>query len=180
MEDSLTSDYFTILDNVLNRHADANKWVGSRFEKIRRLPNTKVGDVGQDYIEDICRLLHIPVVFPEDKFGNRSKQSPWDLEIEGIQFELKTATEDVSSCFQFNHIRYARPYHALMCLGIAPDATYFRIWSKADVATGRAGSLVSMEKSGSASYKLTKRRTDLLAIDQFGEELRRFLDSFSH
>lgn len=180
MGGSLMDDLYRILDGVLDRHADADKWLSSRFEKIRRIPNTKVGDVGQDYIEELCKLLQISINFPEGRLGKRSKQSPWDIEIEGVQFELKTATEDVSGCFQFNHVRYARSYQALMCLGIAPGTAFFRIWSKADVTTGKAGKLVSMEKSGSASYKLTKRKADLMPIDQFGDAVRQFLNTFEH
>lgn len=154
-------DLNALLVEVLTRHSDANKWVDATFEKVRRLPNTKVGDAGQDYIEELCKLYKFECLFPEDKKGGRSKQSPWDIEIKGVKFELKTATEDVSNSFQFNHVRYARDYQALICLGIGPEAIYFNVWSKADVTTNKAGKLVSMEKSGSASYKLTKRQMGL-------------------
>ena len=63
------------------------------------------------------------------------------MKIQGISFELKTATEDVHGNFQFNHIRHHRVYDAVLCVGISPDAIYFYAWSKADVATGRAGNL---------------------------------------
>ena len=164
---------------VLERHADANKWIDATFEKIRRLPNTKVGDVGQDYIEDLCTRFGFTAEFPDDGKGKRAKQSPWDIQIEGVKFELKTATEDVSGCFQFNHFRYAREYDALLCLGIAPDTIYFNVWSKAAATTGKAGKLVSMEKSGSASYKLTKRPADLHAIDEFESVMTEFLLNFA-
>lgn len=169
-----------LLCEVLNRHADANKWVDAPFEKIRRLPNTKVGDAGQDYIEEICLRFNLPILFPEGSGGKRSKQSPWDLEICGIKFELKTATEDVNKSFQFNHVRYARDYQALLCLGVGPANIYFDMWSKADVATKKAGTLVSMEKSGSASYKLTKRMNDLRPIMQFESKMRSFERDFQH
>lgn len=172
-------EFKALLISVLDKHADAGKWIDAPFEKIRRIPNTKVGDVGQDYIEELCRQFQISINFPEGSDGKRAKQSPWDIEIEGVRFELKTATEDVGKCFQFNHVRYARPYQALLCLGIAPDAIFFNMWSKADVTTGRAGALVSMEKSGSASYKLTKRKSDMLSIKVFGDEMRAFIHNFA-
>lgn len=164
---------------VLDRHSDAGKWAGSRLEKIRRVPNTKVGDAGQDYVEEVCKLYGFGTKFPgEADSGKRSRQSSWDIQIDGIKFELKCATEDVAGAFQFNHIRYAREYEALMCLGVGPENIYFNIWSKADVATGKAGKLVSMEKSGSASYKLTKRQDGLKPIQQFEAEMRYFISNF--
>lgn len=164
-----------LLEEILELHADADKWAGCRFEKIRRIPNTKVGDVGQDFLERLCAECQLSTQFPENKLGKRSKQSPWDIEIDGQKFELKTATEDVHNKFQFNHIRYHRPYDAVICLGIAPSDVFFGMWCKADIATGKAGAMVSMEKGANASYKLTKSRANLHPIGQFEAELRKFL-----
>ena len=93
------------------------------------------------------------------------------MRIEGASFELKTATEDVHGSFQFNHIRYHRPYDALLCLGITPENILFDAWSKAEVVTGRAGRLVSMDKGSSATHKLTRRRGQLRLIDEFETHL---------
>lgn len=172
-------DLSALMVEVLSRHADASKWTDAPFEKVRRIPNTKVGDAGQDYVEELCKLYGFDCQFPEDGKGKRSKQSPWDIQIEGVKFELKTATEDVSGCFQFNHVRYARQYQALLCLGIGPNAIRFNLWSKADVTTNKAGTLVSMEKSGSASYKLTKRRDGLILIADFEATMRQFFQEFA-
>jgi hypothetical protein len=60
-------DLNALLIEVLERHADASKWVGAPFEKVRRIPNTKVGDAGQDYIENLCKLYEFTCEFPEDK-----------------------------------------------------------------------------------------------------------------
>ena len=155
-----------ILLSVLQDHKDSSKWNDAKFERIKRISNSKVGDVGQDFIERFCKCVGFSVNFPgtEDK---RSKQSPWDIEIEGIKFELKTATEDINGAFQFNHVRYHRKYDALICLGISPVAIHFGCWSKADVTTGKAGHLASMEKDGNASYKLTKKPEALWEISEF-------------
>lgn len=170
----------TLLLEVLSRHADASKWSEAPFGKIRRLPNTKVGEVGQDYIESLCEKCGFDAMFPEDKRGGRSKQSPWDIQINNVKFELKTATEDTSGCFQFNHFRYARNYDALLCLGIAPEEIFFNVWTKAEATTGKAGTMVSMEKSGSASYKLTKRKDGLHVVDEFARVMSQFLEAFEH
>ena len=161
-------DPHQILLNVLSRYEDADKWKDSTFERIKRLSNTKVGDAGQDFVEVLCKELGFECDFPEPTSGGgRSRQSPWDIKIEGVTFELKTATEDVHEAFQFNHIRYHREYEALLCIGVAPESVLFDAWSKADVVTGKAGHLVTMDMGSSATFKLTKRPGQLRSIDQF-------------
>ena len=171
-------EYKNILLNVISKYQDANKWIDSTFEQIKRLSNSKVGDVGQDFIEDLCQEFNFKCEFPEEK-GKRARQSPWDIKINGIEFELKTATEDVSGAFQFNHIRYHRPYEAVLCLGIAPNEIVFDIWSKAEIATGKAGNLVSMEKNANASFKLTKKKANLKNIKEFHSTMMEFINNFS-
>ncbi len=160
-------DARAILIDVLSRHADADKWVGQPFENIKRLSNTKVGDVGQDFVEALCHAIGFSCDFPVNAQGKRLRTAPWDVCLEGRTFELKTATEDVHGAFQFNHIRYHREYEALLCIGIAPAEILMGAWTKAEVATGGAGHLVSMDKGSSATHKLTKRREQLLSIREF-------------
>lgn len=160
-----------ILEQILTRYEDADKWVGARFEKIKRLSNTKIGDVGQDFIEELCTQIGFECQFPHDGQGQRKRTSPWDIEIEKVTFELKTATEDTNGNFQFNHVRYHRQYDALLCVGISPEEIRFDAWSKADVATGKAGTLVGMDKDTSATHKLTKRGHQLRHIDEFEDRI---------
>ena len=162
----------SILRDVLAKYADYGKWAGKEFEHIRRIPNTKVGDVGQDFVERICAAAGLRCEFPVNSDGSRKRQSPWDIRIEGATCELKTASEDKSGAFQFNHIRYHRPYDALLCVGISPADIYVAAWSKADVTTEKAGNLVSMEKGANASYKLTKKPSQMYPIMDFENVVR--------
>ena len=165
------ADARRVLRGILAGYEDADKWVGAPFERIKRLSNTKVGDIGQDFVEKLCADVGFDCVFPIGRRGGRSRNSPWDVRIEGISFELKTATEDVHDAFQFNHIRYHREYEALLCIGIGPGDIWFDAWSKADVATGRAGHLVTMDKGSSATHKLTRRQGQLLPIEKFEDRI---------
>lgn len=167
-----------IFKEVLAEFNNHSKWDNADFGKIKTISNTKVGSVGQDFIERLCDALLISCSFPLNSHGDRASQSPWDIKIGGIEIELKTATEDVNGSFQFNHIRYHRKYQGLLCLGVSPSSLYFGVWSKADVATGKAGSLVSMEKSANASYKLTKKPEHLHNIDDFKEVINSFSEKF--
>ncbi len=171
-------DYKHLFISALAKNVDNPKWKEGDFVGIKTVSNTKVGSIGQDFIEGLCEVISIPCVFPLKKDSSRAAQSPWDIEIKGIKFELKTATEDTNGSFQFNHVRYHRPYDAVMCLGVAPNALYFGLWSKADVVTGKAGGLVTMEKGANASYKLTKKPSGLLPIINFEEKLNEFIETF--
>lgn len=171
-------DPIKLLANVLQKFHDDPKWNGAVLGGIKTISNTKVGSVGQLFIEKLCGQLSIPCSFPVNSKGERLIQSPWDIKIANIQFELKTATEDTSGKFQFNHIRYHRSYEALLCLGVSPANLYFGVWSKGDVTTNKAGRLVTMEKGANASYKLTKAPSQLYEIDYFKSEIERFASEF--
>ena len=178
-EDNEAIDFNGIFESVIAKHSNDKKWAVGRLAGIKTLSNTKVGSVGQDFIEELCRTLNVPVIFPLNASNRRLNQSPWDLKMHEITFELKTATEDTGGKFQFNHIRYHRQYDAVLCLGVSPDELLFNIYSKAEIASGKAGKLVSMEKGANASYKLTKSKNELYSIDQFEEKLKEFAASFT-
>lgn len=168
----MAHDPNSILLAVLAEYADGDKWANRKFEHIRRIPNPKVGDVGQDFVERLCTATGLKCEFPLKADGTRKRQSSWDMRIEGATCELKTASEDTSGAFQFNHIRYHRDYEALLCVGIGPSDIYVAAWSKAEVATGKAGKLVSMEKGANASYKLTKKPSQMYPIMDFENLIR--------
>jgi len=171
-------NYKQIFLNALSNHSDNPKWKAGDFIGIKIISNTKVGSVGQDFVEGLCNALSISASFPHKEDNKRMTQSPWDISINDIKFELKTATEDVSGSFQFNHVRYHRPYDALLCLGVTPNELFFGAWSKAEVTTGKAGNLVSMEHGANASYKLTKRPKDLMPISKFLERITEFTANY--
>lgn len=164
---------------VLEEFNNDSKWDSAAFGKMKTISNTKVGSVGQAFIERLCGELSLTCTFPLNAKGKRLAQNPWDVKINGIEFELKTATEDTTNHFQFNHIRYHRKYQAVLCLGVAPENLFFGIWSKAEVATGKAGNLVTMEKGANASYKLTKTPDQLHEISDFKSEIKKFARKFN-
>lgn len=170
--------YRDLFKEILLESKNHTKWDQGDFIGIKSVSNTNVGNIGQKFIERICQFFEFENQFPLNKKQLRANQSPWDLKINGVTFEIKTATEDTNGKFQFNHIRYHREYQAVLCLGVSPNELYFGVWSKADVATGKAGKLVSMEKGANASYKLTKSKSELFTIDKFKEQISVFLSGF--
>lgn len=158
-----------LLVSILAQIQGTDKWEGQPFEKIKRIPSSTVGEVGQRFVAKLCEQKGIKCTMPS------SSQSPWDIQIEKTRFELKTATEDVNCAFQFNHIRYHREYDALLCIGISPSEIFVGAWSKEEVTTGKAGKLAAMEKGTNASHKLTKRGQQLTPILGFEELVRTVL-----
>ena len=154
-------DYLKIFSDILSEQSDHSKWVNSKHEKIKQISNSKVGIVGENFIQKFLKINEVEFEIP----GNNN--SPWDIKIKNKTFEIKAATEDTNGSFQFNHVRYHRNYDALICLGISPDDLFFDMWTASDVKTGKAGSLVTMEKGANASFKLTKKKAKLLSINKF-------------
>jgi len=168
-------DALALLEQAQAEVGNSRMWIDQRFEPVKVATNTGVGDIGQLFIEKLCSACGFQTEFPLKADGTRKKQSPWDIAISGVKFELKTATLGVKNTFQFNHVRYHRQYDALLCLGITPNDAFFELWSAADVKTNKAGTLVSMERGANASFKLTKRTSTLNPIRDFQKELLAFL-----
>ena len=154
-----------IMQSVLKNYQNATKWDGAELGEVKLLNNTHVGDVGQDFVREWCKVMLL------DWEGFEGRHNDWDAKIEGFSFEIKTATEDVNGSFQFNHIRHHRKYQGLLCLGIAPDDVLFDAWTKGEVSEDRAGRLVSMDRGSSATWKLTKRRGNLRPMSEFKERI---------
>ena len=81
------SDPCEILDTILGKYNDHSKWSQSRFEKIKRISNQKVGHIGQEFVEILCDESGFAVEFPTGISGQRTTHSSWDIKIEGMSFE---------------------------------------------------------------------------------------------
>lgn len=150
------------------KHVD-KKWTDKPLYLIKILANSSKGDLAEEFVMEYCKILGFRV---EDK---TTRLGDYDLEINGKRFEVKMATEDLTGNFQFNHIRYDYKYHWLLCLGVSPSEILFGIYSKADVATGTAGNLVSMGRGQNSSFKLTKPKNTLHPIIKLKEKLKSLL-----
>lgn len=150
------------------KHVD-KKWTDQPLYLIKILANSSKGDLAEAFVMAYCQELGFKV---EDK---TTRLGDYDLEINGKKFEVKMATEDLSGNFQFNHIRYDYKYDFVLCLGISPDSILFEIYSKGDVATGKAGNLVSMGRGQNSSFKLTKDKNTLQPIKRFKDKLQSIL-----
>lgn len=154
-------------DIAISKSID-KKWIGQPHEAFKHLGNTSKGDTGQEFITQYAKELG----FTAENFGRTGDR---DVEIGKKDFEVKLASEDTSGSFQFNHIRLDYKYDFLLCLGVTPDGLLFRIWSKGDVATNKAGTLVSMGRGQNSSFKLTKNAKELKPILELNKVLLRLV-----
>lgn len=162
-----------LMQIVIARFGSHSKWIDAPLSEVKLLSNTHIGSVGQEFVREWCKSLGLSWDAPP------STQSPWDARIQGITFEIKTATEDVNGSFQFNHVRYHRSYDALLCLGVAPETILFDAWRKGYVTEGRAGKLVTMDRGSSATFKLTKKKALLRPITEFQERIELIIADLS-
>ena len=91
------------------------------------------------------------------------------MEIGGLRFEVKTASEDRGGSFQFNHIRLDRNYDYLLCLAIRPEEILFNGWRKGRSLGRRSRTLVRMAEGQSVTHKLTRRPDDMRKIEDLLE-----------
>ena len=161
-------DYRALFLESLKKFPNNQKWSLGDFVGIKTVSNTNVGNVGEDFILNYCKAL-----------GLKAEKSPtrtsWDIKIEGIAYELKTATEDVHGKFQFNHFRTHRKYDAAICLGVSPNEIFFDVLTKTELLQKP---LVSMEKGANASYKWTRPKSDLWDITKFKDMILEFTEEF--
>ena len=147
------------------KHVD-KKWTDQPLYFIKILANSSKGDLTEEFVVEYCRELGYTV---EDK---PTRLGDYDKIINGKKFEIKMASEDLNGNFQFNHIRYDYKYDFVICLGFSPSEILFEIYSKADIATEKAGNLVSMGRGQNSSFKLTKPKHSLQPICNFNNKLK--------
>jgi hypothetical protein len=67
------TDYRKIFKEVLAKNNNHSKWNSGEFKDIKLLANTKVGDVGEEFIVMLCEKLDIKYDFPLNKKGEHSR-----------------------------------------------------------------------------------------------------------
>jgi hypothetical protein len=160
-------DPIELMVDIIKDHAPENIWIDSPLLAYRNLGNTNRGEIGEEFIRRYVTAADIEIATK----GNRTAIT--DTQIAGHHLEIKTASLGANRTFQFNHVRLDRRYEYLLCLGICPQAIVFNMWRKGDVAEGRAGTLVRMAEGQAVTWKLTKKLSDMLPIENLPEMIRK-------
>lgn len=163
-----------ILVKLIDSHADkkprwAEKWENAKFGGFKKIPSaTTRGSIGEQFAAKLLAQAGYMDVKEHPK-----RRGPWDICIGGkLTLEVKTASEDVGDGFQFNGLSYRPPYDILLLIGIQPEGVLFAFMPREQILKE---TLTPMSKGSSGSYKLARRRAQLLPIDKFAEEAAKFL-----
>ena len=159
-------DPLKLLIQIAKEKTIPGKWDNQPLLLIKIMANSTKGDLGEIFVTRYCKALGMKVADKKSRLGD------YDVQINGAYFEVKMATEDINGSFQSNHIRYDYKYDWILCLGVAPAEIVFAVYSKSDLVTGKAGSLVSMGRGQNSSFKLTKKKSALHPISDFKEVLK--------
>lgn len=159
-----------LLIEIIKEHDPQDIWQGSPLLGYRKLGNTNRGEIGEEFVRRYLKKEGITV-------GHGGRTSLTDMKISEHAFEVKTASLGANGTFQFNHVRLDRKYEYLLCLGICPEEIVFNMWRKGEVAEGNAGRLVRMAEGQAVTYKITKKRSDMMPIADLPTVLRRLWKS---
>ena len=165
--EEMTVSPIDLMIEVIKENSPSSIWIGSPLEAFRSVANTNRGDIGEEFV---ARYLEAHNV--EFK-KSAARNLYWDIDILGKKFEVKTASEDSTGGFQFNHIRLDRRYDYLLCLGVRPNEIVYSIWTKGEVAEGKGGTLVRMAEGQSITFKLTKKPASMSKIENLPAELNK-------
>ena len=159
-------------DLVDNKSFVYQEWRG-KFKKMKLASATEKGEIGEDFLKALLEdsgYTEIDVV--------EGRRGDYDVSVtykgKTLKFEVKVATQDTSSNFQFNGIRYDTKYTHLFCLGIGPNEARFLVIPIGDLHTSKHH-LVNMAKGSNASFKLTKKSSDLMPLGDFKSEIAKLL-----
>ena len=148
-----------LMREVIKEHTPESIWEGSYLEAYRHVGMTNRGTIGEEFVRRYAESNGISV----EKSERRT--DPTDMKIRNIPVEVKTASLGANGTFQFNHIRLDKDYRYLLCLGVCPNEIVFNAWRKGDVAEQRAGKLVRMAEGQAVTFKLTKRLSEMIPVE---------------
>ncbi len=123
----------TILNSLLkNRKDKKNNWAsGGKYLNIKVLNNDDTGEVGELLLYKIFKKCGYKVDYEK---AITSDNKHWDIVIDDIKIEVKTATIGSSSnTFQHEKFFQNRNYDALMFLDFTPNDLYVVIARKQDI-----------------------------------------------
>ncbi len=155
-----------IMRDVIRDHTPESIWKNSALESYRHVGMTNRGAIGEEFVRRYAEENGISVAKSEHR------TDPTDMTILGVPIEVKTASLGANGTFQFNHIRHDKAYKYLLCLGVCPNAIVFNGWRKGDISEGAAGHLVRMAEGQSITFKLTKKLSDMLPVEELAQWIR--------
>jgi hypothetical protein len=109
----------------------SNKWKNSILYKINTLKPNNSGNVGELFMEKLCKSINIPIEYNGTKNKN-SSDGTYDMKINSKRVEIKTARIGLSKSFQHESLRNnGCDYYAFV--NIVPNYFYITFIPKFDL-----------------------------------------------
>lgn len=152
-----------------SRSYSMDKWKGARFQRLKESSPTDKGNLAEDLL---CAILNKLGYW--DVEGIQSRRGDWDVTLcngeTEIRFEVKVATQDISTKHQFNGVREDRDYTHLFLLGVMPNDLKYEILAKNQLRTGKYH-LTLLARGTGGNHKLTRPSNDLKSFDEFATDI---------
>lgn len=178
----------TTLENIINEkysEVDARAEHG-RYDKISKLKHNYIGQIGEQFIKKTLNNLGIKM----KDLGGEIIHDEFDIcldDSDETKIEIKTASKDVNSKFQFNGFnpKYSSKY--ILCLGIDAKNAYFKVLPNKIYENdsgyfclnidGKEKKLTEMNPKGTVNYKLTLPPESLEPLENLEDRLKElFID----
>lgn len=166
------NDIFDEVTELLTeREAGNSKWLNADGSPKRNYiwkigSKTPQGDAGESIVRTTLEYV-LSQVYGNDVEVSIENKGKGDFDIKvfipspnkTIKFEVKTATEDVNGCHQFNGLKKNIDYDFAFLFGVAPENFFFQIKSHQFLCETMT---TNMSKNVEGSYKHTIAQRDLI------------------
>jgi len=125
--------FFDILIAIINDEIKNTKlWIDDKanFYNIKKLSIDQRGRVGEHFFCDIFKRLNFNVEYINNGHGD------YDLVVNNLKIEVKTATLDTNGKFQHEGIKSSKKWDYIVFLDIAPNEIYITFLSKSKFIFG--------------------------------------------
>ncbi len=114
------------VQEMINKELSKNKvWdPNDQFYKFRNLSIDQRGRVGEHLLRDVFKNAGHKVNYKDNVHGD------WDIEIDEVKIEVKTASLDVNRKFQHEGIKSNKAWDMIALIDIAPNDIYINFFNK--------------------------------------------------
>jgi hypothetical protein len=133
---SVHNMFIDIINHQKEKEEQSDIWKNSPYKDLVRLQINNIGNIGEEFINSICKSANIPATCD----GTKTKQvggGEGDGKIMGISVEIKTAHQG-SAVPSFQHELGEVPWKGakyMIFVDISPDCIYLTIFKNFDEAT---------------------------------------------
>ena len=151
-------------ERLAEREAENNKWLNKKNHIWKYASKTPQGDAGESVVATSILLILTEVYGDEVQCRVINKgKGEYDIlatlpDGREYKIEVKTATEDVNGCHQFNGLRKDVDYDFAFLYGVAPEDFFFDIASHEYLCETMT---TNMSKEVVGSYKHTIAQKNL-------------------